>query len=146
LMMFVDRVSAFGPKLTAIKETADIQAGVLADRERIQAKYDAAFATLSTKDRPPGKVAYETIDQIVRAGYNFRMDQPQTERRDQLTYFPINVNVFKSDFFKLAELFNTITARLPTVNLAELVISVPDKTNPLLLDARFKFVAIEINH
>jgi hypothetical protein len=56
------------------------------------------------------------------------------------------VNIYKADFFKLAELFKTITTSLPTVNLAELVVSVPDRSNPLLLDARFKFVAIEIKH
>jgi hypothetical protein len=148
LMLFVNRVRAFGPELALIKETASQQAEVLDDRERIAAKYAAAFATLSeSPDRPPGKVAYETVDQIVRtSGYNFRIDPPLSERRDQLTFFPINVQILKADFFKLAELFKTITSRLPTVNLAELVISVPDKANPTLLDARFKFVAIEINH
>lgn len=145
LILLVGRVRDFAPELESIRFEANNQSRVLADEARIQSRYDTAFARLP-KDGLQGKVAYETVDQLVRSsGYNFRLDPPQPERRDQLTFFPINVNIFKADYFKLAELFRTITTRLPTVNLAEVVISVPDRNNPQLLDARFKFVAIEIN-
>jgi hypothetical protein len=148
-VLLVGRVRAFGPKLAQAKEEAMFQDGVLDARERIEIDYETAFSRLSDNpDRPSGKIAYETVDQIVRSsGFtNFRLDPPQPERRDQLTFHPINLNVFKADFAKLAELFNAITTRLPTVNLAEVVISAPDRTNPQApLDARFKFVAIEIN-
>jgi hypothetical protein len=151
LTLFVDRVQAFGPELTQIKDTAENQNNVLNDRERIETRYASAFATLSGTDRPSGQDAYATIDQIVRSfnqatGCNISIDRLSSERRDQLTFYPIGFSVFKADFFKLAGLFNDVIARVPTVNLSEVVISVPDKSNPMLLDARFKFVAIEINH
>jgi hypothetical protein len=146
VILFLGRVRTFGPQLAELKRTANDQTIVISGRDVIEADYAAAVATLSDENRPSGKVAYETVDQIVRgSGYNFRIDPPAPERRDQLTFHPINVNIYKSDFFKLADIFRTIKARLPTVNLAEVVISVPDKTNPQLLDARFKFVAIEFN-
>ena len=149
LTLLSNRVRAFGPTLTAIRAEAERQSDVLADEERITSLYETAFASLS-QDRPPGKVAYETVDQIVRAagaeaGFRFAIDPTQPQQRDQLTYYPINVTIYKADFFKLRDLFNTITGRLPTVNLAEVVLSVPDRTNANFLDARFKFVAIEIN-
>jgi hypothetical protein len=147
LVFFVDRAQAFGPKLAQVNETAANQSTVLDDRERIETKYETAVATLSATDRPSGSFAYQTVDQIVRSsGFSdFNIQPPQPQRRDQLTFHPINVTIRKADFLKLAELFNTITSRLPTVNLAEMVVAANDKSNPALLDASFKFVAIELN-
>ena len=129
-------------------QLAGEQKRTLAGQEQINERYEAAFERLSASAdaRPSGKVAYETVDQILRSSsLDFRLDPAQPERRDQLTFHPINVNISRADYGKLAEIFRTITTQLPTVNLAEVVISVADRNNPGLLQARFRFVAIEIN-
>jgi hypothetical protein len=146
LFFLVGQIRTFRPELNTVRVNAREQANWLENKVSIQQRYDEAYRSVSAIETPSGKDALAKVDEIARRyGYPYRIDPPQPVKREQLTFHPINVNVSKADFTKLADMYRDITAALPTVNLDEVTLALPDR-NGQLLEAKFKFVAIEINH
>ena len=149
LFVLMAQVRTFRPELRAVRAAATDQGRWLGEKVTIQERYDEAYRQLSEIEMPTGNAAYATVDQIVRrfgaAFGRWGIDPPQPVKREQLTFHPINVSIYKGDYNQLSALFREITTALPTVNLDEVTIAVPDKNNATILDAKFKFVAIEIN-
>jgi Pilus assembly protein, PilO len=146
-ILWTDRVRRFSPEMAKVRADAREQSNWLDQQTVIQARYDEVLAKLRDSGDNSGRLAHQTVDQIVRKyGFsNFRIDPPQPQRKEGITLHPINVTVFKGEWRQLAALFNEIVTALPSVNLEEVTIGAPDRSNQKLLDAKFKFVAIEIN-
>jgi len=141
----VDRARSFRAELRTVQSVAEDHANWFALEASIRERYEAALVGLPPNP-PTGPQAYAVIDQIVRKhGLAFRFDQPKPTKAENLTLHPITVNVFKAKYKQLEELFTEITTALPTVNLDEVKIAMPDRSNFNVLDAQFKFVAIEIH-
>lgn len=146
LFFLVGQIRTFRPELATVRANRREQSNWLENKTVIQQRYDEAFRTLSSVETTvSGKDASAKVEEIARHyGYAYRMDPAQPVRREKLTFYPINVSVSKAEFGKLAAMFREITAALPTVNLDEVTIASPDR-NGASLEAKFKFVAIEIN-
>jgi len=144
LVLFLDRCGKFAPELARVREQAEENAKWFAGEPGIAARYQAALEILRDTSLK-GSQAYATIDRISReSGLAFRMDPPTSNRREQLTFSPINVNITKGDYGQLRKFYQDVMNALPNVKLDEVTIASPDRTGALL-DAKFKFVAIEIN-
>jgi hypothetical protein len=148
LVLFVDRWRRFAPELAQVRSDAEENSRWLAAEPNIASRYQAALEVLRDTSLK-GPQAYATIDQISRgSGLGFRMDPPSSNRREQLTFYPINVNITKGDYNQLRKYYQDVLGALPSVKLDEVTIAAPGRAvpgQPVLLDAKFKFVAIEIN-
>lgn len=144
LVLYIDRWGDFAPELSRIREQAREDANWLALEPGIAVRYQDALESLRS-DSINGARAYSTIDQIARAsGMDFKAPEPVPNKREQLTFYPINVNITKGDYFQLKKFYQDVVNALPTVKLDEVTIGAPDRTGAVL-SAQFKFVAIEIN-
>ncbi len=146
LLLFVGRTRTFAPELQSVRARANDQAIWIANETSIRQRYDQAVADLKAQGKElKGARAYATIDQLVRASnLGFRIDPLTSTRREQLTFYTINATVSKADYTSLRSLFDQIMTALPNVNLDEVTIAAPER-NAKVVDAKFKFVAIEIN-
>ncbi len=139
------RVKAFSLELRSVQSTANSQGQWFDDRENIEAGYEAAIAQLSDAALPSRSEVLARIDALVRKyQFTFRIDPPQSQVRDRLTFHTISVSIDKAEYEKLMAFQNELSASLPTVNLEQITL-VADRRTPSQLDTRLRLVAVEFN-
>ncbi|MGH8021617.1 MAG: hypothetical protein ACREIA_25705 [Opitutaceae bacterium] len=142
---FVTRVKAFSLEIGSEQSTANSQAQWLGDRESIEANYEAVIAQLSDAALPSRSEVLAQIDALVRKyQFTFRIEPPQSQVRDRLTFHTIALSIDGADYNRLQAFQNELSALLPTVNLEQITI-VADRQPPFHLNTRLRLVAVEFN-
>lgn len=76
-------------------------------------------------------------------GLNPSIDSPRTEPGDVFSYHTIVMTVNEADLGALINFTNELQARAPYMALEQL--SINARSNPMLLDARYRISAVELN-
>ena len=142
---YISRFKEFSLSLGSVRATADSQSQWLDDRVNIEADYEIAISQLSDAALPTRSEVLAQVDALVRKyRFLFRIDPPQSQTRDRLTFHTISLNIEKADYGQLEAFQNELTTSLPTVNLEQITLAA-DRRNPAQLDTRLRLVAVELN-
>lgn len=144
LSMFISRAKAMGLRLGSDGATARSQAQWLDGTEEIEVRYNEALTRLSGAALPSRSAVQASVTALAnKYGFSpFRIDPPQTQRRDKFTFHTFSVSIDKAEYGKLEAFQKDLATSLPTVNLEQITLQSQPRT-PELLDARLRLVAIE---
>jgi hypothetical protein len=113
------------------------------NRGVINDDYEMLLAGLSEAELPDRTQVLGQIEALVRQyGFSFRLDPPQTQRRDPLSFHTLSLSIDRAEIGPLMQFTAELRQRLPYVSLDQMTLA-SDRRNPLQLDARLRLVAIE---
>ncbi len=142
---FLTRGRAWSVALGGAREEAKAQDLWIENRAAFEARYEEAIARLDQSALPSRSEVLALVDALVRKyAFTFRIEPPQTQRRDRLDFHTLSLSVDKGDYAKLQSFYDELAASLPTVNVEQITLAA-DRRNPALLDARLRLVAVEFN-
>lgn len=139
------RASDLAADLRRARENIREQNRWFDNRDRIEADYQRALATLNPDELPPRQQVVAQLENLARqSGLNPKIDPSTSTRSDPLTFHTINVSFDRVGFARIAEFQRAAAAALPSVNLKTIVISAPSRApGASEINARLTYEAIE---
>lgn len=142
---FTERYSALMQQRRTLNQTLEEQRVWLGESEAIRAAVEIGMENLDpSRTLNAVQLAGETGALARANGLSPTIATPRTEAGDVFSYNTLTLTATKAELPALINFTNALQERAPYIGIEQVIITA-DRTNPMLLDARYDISSVVVN-